>query len=99
MFGTDSLFIAEQLGEEPRLLDELRHDVLQHGGQVDGGELAHARERGPLLLAADAVDASYSRVLLFQFDSKSFFQTDFSRSKSIYAGTEVRLSDNYVNLK
>ena len=73
VFGTDSLFTSEQLGEEPRLLDELRHDVLQHGRQVDGGELAHARERGPLLLATDAVDASYSRVLLLKSDYQNLF--------------------------
>ena len=57
---TDSLVTSEELGHEAGLLDQLRHHVLQHGRQVNGGQLAHTRERGPLLLAADAVDASHS---------------------------------------
>ena len=33
--------VPEELGQVAGRLQDLRHGVLQHGGQVDGGQLAH----------------------------------------------------------
>ena len=43
--GRDSVTL-QHLGDDPGLLEDLRGEILQDGGQVDWGELAHSEERG-----------------------------------------------------